>query len=89
MSFTAQPIFPPLVRGGDMMKGELFILVYKTGYSSSFFIKACAGLKAFLNFLFTISILSRNFKKQITNYKCFYKVFCGIFFLFPSLEKRG
>jgi hypothetical protein len=29
----------PLSKGGDMMQRELFIPVYKTGYSSSFFIK--------------------------------------------------
>jgi hypothetical protein len=29
---------PPFSKGGDL-KGKLFIPVYKTGYSSSFFIK--------------------------------------------------
>jgi hypothetical protein len=30
---------PPFSKGGDMMKGELFIPVYKPGFSSSFFIE--------------------------------------------------
>jgi hypothetical protein len=37
-------IYFPLAKGGDF-KGELFISVYKPGYSSSFFIKTLLPLR--------------------------------------------